>query len=556
MTQVTPATEDFHAAAESAVDDMLRREPSVATSLGDHRFDAQLADRTPEAVADECDEIRASQRRLAAIDRTALDAQDQVDAELLDVALQGRLFALLELREHERDPLQANPGAALHSLLARGSAPLDERLFSFAGRLRAVPASLAVARGSAGEMSAIALETAVAQFAGTAAMLGDELDRALAEAPAARGEVEGAREPAGLAIEQHIAWLRERSDGATADPRLGAEHFARKLQLSLDLDPASALADPDALLALAEDNLVDVEKAIAEVASRLGGGPREVLDRIAAHDGVTDATVLAMCEAAFAKSTSFVADNDLVSLIDDPVEIVVMPEIYRGVAVAYCDPPGPLETARLPTWFAVSPTPDSWDEARVASFYREYNASMVHELTVHEAMPGHVLQLAHSRRYVGATRVRAACWNGCFAEGWAVYAEELMVEHGYDGIGGETGNLALRMQQLKMQLRMTINAILDVRVHARGMTEHEAMTLMMQRGHQEESEAHGKWRRALLTSAQLSTYFVGYLGVRDLVRDLRRDHPAAPLRQVHDGVLAHGTTPVRHVRRLVSERGI
>jgi uncharacterized protein (DUF885 family) len=231
-----------------------------------------------------------------------------------------------------------------------------------------------------------------------------------------------------------------------------------------------------------------------------------------------------------------------------------MPEIHRGVAVAYCDAPGPLETSALPTFFAVSPTPSSWDAARVESFYREYNGRMLESLAIHEAMPGHVLQLGHSRRLRSDNRVRAAMRSGTFAEGWAVYAEELMVERGYAPAGSadpERAALAIRLQQLKMQLRMTINAILDVRVHARGMTEEEAMRLMQVRGHQEEGEAVGKWRRALLTSAQLSTYYVGYLAVRDAVGDLRAANPSWTDRQVHDAVLAHGTPPPRHLHALL-----
>ena len=127
-----------------------------------------------------------------------------------------------------------------------------------------------------------------------------------------------------------------------------------------------------------------------------------------------------------------------------------------------------------------------------------------------------------------------------------------MVDAGYreaEGLGD-----ALRMQQLKMQLRMTINAILDARVHAHGMTEDEAMTLMMQRGHQEEGEAAGKWRRAQLTSAQLSTYFVGYLEVRDLARDLAAARPGtigagAPRRDAL-ARLARRAPPARPARAL------
>jgi uncharacterized protein (DUF885 family) len=140
--------------------------------------------------------------------------------------------------------------------------------------------------------------------------------------------------------------------------------------------------------------------------------------------------------------------------------------------------------------------------------------------------------------------VRRAFWSGPFVEGWAVFAEELMTRHGF---GGD----AVKMQQLKMQLRMTINAILDVRVHTRGLTREEAMTMMISRGHQEEGEAVGKWRRSLLTSTQLSTYFVGYIGVRDLVADVTAADPGLSLRQVHDRVLSQGSPPPRHLRRLL-----
>jgi uncharacterized protein (DUF885 family) len=175
---------------------------------------------------------------------------------------------------------------------------------------------------------------------------------------------------------------------------------------------------------------------------------------------------------------------------------------------------------------------------------------MVHNLMVHEAMPGHYLQLQHSRRFTGSrTVVRAALRSGSFVEGWAVYAERIMAEQGYPGDGDPR---AVHMQQLKMQLRMIINAILDARVHGQGMTEAEAMALMTGRGHQEEGEAAGKWRRALLTSAQLSTYYVGYTEVSDLARDLRAADPGLSDRDVHDRMLAHGSPPARLLRTLLT----
>jgi uncharacterized protein (DUF885 family) len=199
----------------------------------------------------------------------------------------------------------------------------------------------------------------------------------------------------------------------------------------------------------------------------------------------------------------------------------------------------------------VSPTPRDWDPQQVASFYREYNGTLLHDLTVHEAMPGHVLQLAHAARLQTPTRVRRFGFSGVFVEGWAVYAEELMLDRGYAPEEAHSSALAIRLQQLKMQARMAINTILDIRVHSMDMTEDEGMRLMTFRGFQEEGEAAGKWRRALLTAGQLPTYFVGYRAVRSIATDLRVVHPDWTDRQVHDLMLSHGSPAPRHLRTLI-----
>ncbi|WP_460461497.1 DUF885 domain-containing protein, partial [Angustibacter peucedani] len=368
------------------------------------------------------------------------------------------------------------------------------------------------------------------------------------------------RSAAADALEQHARWLEDRLPESERDPRLGEPAFAAKLWYALDTP-----AGPDALLDRAESDLMAVEDEIAQVASRLAprlgvpaepaGQVRAVLDALAAGAPVTDHDVLDRCAHHLAELTDLVRQHDLVSVPDDAVEIIEMPESRRGVAVAYCDPPGPLEPdgphGPPPTFFAVSPTPAGWSDEQVASFYREYNDHMLRDLSVHEAMPGHVLQLAHARRFRGSTPVRAALWSGTFVEGWAVYAEQVVVETLEQVAPDDVATLALRLQQLKMRLRCTINAVLDVRVHARGMTEDEAMALMTQRGHQEVGEAAGKWRRALLTSTQLSTYYVGHAEVQALVADVRAARPGATQREVHDEVLAHGSPSPRLLRQLL-----
>jgi uncharacterized protein (DUF885 family) len=539
------------------LDALLELDPEEATSLGEHRFDGRLPDRSGIGTAHAIDVIADAMMALDQVDDGQLSVGATVDLEILRSRLSAQHFALEVLREHEWNPLVANPGTALHLLLARDFAPLPDRVGDLADRLAAVPAALADARAVLHDMPKVHVETALVQFAGTAAVLGPELDRALQAEPDLRDQVAATRALAADAIEEHLRWLRGQVEEAAGQPRLGPERYAAKLWHQLDAE-----VSPDEVLALAEQNLARVEGEIARTAAEYLGVPvptpddaarvvRDALAAVAAEGSVDDASVLPRCEAALVRTTAFVREHDLVGVPDDPVQVIEMPEIHRGVAVAYCDPPGPLESTALPTFFAVAPTPADWPPERVASFYREYNAHMLHNLTVHEAMPGHVLQLAHARRSVLPSVVRRAYWNGPFVEGWAVYAEELMAERGYSGDGTAKGAAAIRLQQLKMALRMSINAILDVRVHTRAMTQEEGMRLMLGRGHQEEGEAVGKWRRALLTSTQLSTYFVGWSAVRGLVGDLRLMAPQASDRALHDAVLSHGSPPPRHLRTLV-----
>jgi uncharacterized protein (DUF885 family) len=540
--------------AKDALDDLLRLDPVTATGLGEHRYDDRLPDRTQEGLDEARRVLTGWLGAVDAVDEALLSLDHRVDHEMLRSALSARLFELDDLRPYAWDPLTANPGTAVYLLLARDFAPLGDRLRSVAGRLAAVPAALATARSALGEMPRVHVETALGQFRGTRALVAGEVAEAVEKEPTMRAEVEPARLSALEALDDHIAWLEATLSpggpvGADRDPRLGPELYAAKLWHALDTE-----TPPDSVLVRAESDLMRVE---AEIADLVGGrDPRQVLDELAEDGYVDDSTVLGLCAQALEETTAFVRAQDIVSVPerwDDAVRIIEMPEIHRGVAVAYCDAPGPLEPADLPTFFAVSPAPADWPAEQVRSFYREYNAHQLRNLTVHEAMPGHVLQLAHSRASArsarpaesgGRTPVRAALYSGPFVEGWAVYAEEVMVRAGF-------GGTAVALQQLKMQLRSTINAILDVRVHAHGMTEHEAMSLMTGRGHQEVGEAAGKWRRALLTSAQLSTYYVGYSEVVELSRRLAADRSGRSTRARHDEMLAHGSPPPRHLRTLL-----
>ena len=539
------ATDEFRALAASVVDELLSWEPVAATWLGDHRFDARLPDFTSAHLGRCRTQIEDWLAALDAIDDLDLEPEDGVDLEILRAQLSRIHFEITELRATTWNPMLWNPGTALHLLLIRDFAPIDVRAESLRGRLAAIPRFLVDARAELGVMPRVHVETAIAQLAGTLALIEGQVAEVAGDESLTRA--------AATSVMGFTEWLTEQLPDAERSPRLGGHLYSAVLWHSLD-DGIT----PEALLEQAERSLDDISVRMRLVAGEYLGESAEsdfvverALARVASNAPVTDSTVLGIVEDATARSLTFVREHDLVSIPETGVRIIEMPEIHRGVAVAYCDAPGPLESADVATFVAVSPTPADWSPERTLSFYREYNGVQLHDLTIHEAFPGHVLQLAHARQFTGSTSVRRLGMSGVFVEGWAVYAEELMLDRGYSPDGSDEQRLALRLQQLKMQARMTINAILDIRVHSGDLEEQEAIDLMRTRGFQEEGEAVGKWRRALLTAGQLPTYFTGYVAVRSIVNDLRVLHPDWTDRALHDLILSQGSPAPRHLRALL-----
>lgn len=528
-------SQEFISRAERVTDALLESDPETAMWAGDHRFDDRLPDYSAAAVAARRGMLTEASHALVEIDPDDLDAADAVDLEILTNQVAARLFALTETRDHEWNPLVYNPGTLLNTLLLRATAPAAERLGHVKSRLAAIGDHLATARANLTEVPAIYAETGAEQFRGTAALVRDQVPLLAAEA----GETVDSETVSGE-LEAFADWLSRLPDGRS--PRLGRRLWEAKLWHTLQTP-----LDGAAILDRARTRLDEVTAELDALAAGLDGGApgpettARLLERLG-RDRPDNATVLDAARRAVVETGDFVREHDLVTIPPDRLEIVEMPEHDRGVAAAYLDPPGTLDDASAPTFYAICPAPADWSAERAASFYSEYNHHMIRNLTVHEAIPGHHVQLAHARTYRGNTRVRDMMMSGTFVEGWAVYAEELLAGHGY-------GGPELRAQQLKMQLRMIINAVIDRLIHCEDLPEAEAMELMTGRGHQAHAEAAGKWRRALLSSTQLSTYFVGHTEIR-AIADSRPD--GVGVRAWHDRMLSFGSPPPQHVVRLLA----
>jgi len=548
--------ENFTGLAERCLSGLRSQEPAWATSLGDHRFDDELGDFSAAGFQARRDFCASYLDSLGGIDEGKLDEVNRIDLLTLRNYLEGRHFQLKEIREYEWNPLVYNVGDAIYVLLARDFAPLRDRLISLRSRLEGIPAVLDAARANLKRPALVHTETAVLQNRGNISLIMDDLKGFLDREPDLIPELRDARAKAIAALQQYGDWLENdllpRADG---EFRLGEDRVRRTLRHTLD----SELSIED-ILATAEQDLETTRALMLETAKPLYAGffPERmqiepapdsheiisaVLDRLA-EDRPDNANIVQRAEADLRACTDFVREKDLVTLPEHPVSVIVMPEFQRGEAIAYCDPPGPLDEG-LSTYFAIAPTPADWPSERADSFFREYNDYMLKDLTIHEAMPGHYLQLSHANAFEAPTLTRAMLSSGVFVEGWATYSEQLMAEFGF-------GGPEVKMQMLKMRLRLIINAIIDQKIHCAGMTRDEAIDLMMNEGFQEEGEAHGKWRRACMSSTQLSTYYVGNIEINRIRTDCEAKRGGDfELKAFHDELLSYGSPAPHHLRKLM-----
>ncbi len=562
------ADRQFELLGEHYLDRSPALSPVSATALGDHRFDHRLDEVSAAARAHRVQLYQTILNRLEQIDPAQLSRANQVDYTLLKHDLQGGVWSLETLQEWAWNPLVYTRlcGSAIYSLMARDFAPHSKRLLHVAERLEQFPRLYQQIRSTlqVQRVPRIHAETAIKQNRGVLSILDNRVQPHLHSlAPEPRRRLERAMSAARAEVDTHQQWLeKELLPQARGDFRLGQERFDQKLAFTLN----TAFTRQDIQqrgreeLKRVRSQMYTISKQVYQEQHPYTSFPqqpsrayqqaliRACLER-AYQDAPDPNQVVACARQTLAEATAFVKEKDLVTLPPDPVEIIIMPEFERGVSLAYCDSPGPLDVG-LKTFYAVAPLPEDWTETQTRSFLREYNVRSIHDLTMHEAMPGHFLQLAHANRYPG--RLRALLASGVFIEGWAIYSERMMIDAGY-----LDHDPLMRLINLKWYLRGIANALMDQAIHAGNMTRDQAMRLMMEDTFQEEREAAGKWVRAQLTSAQLSTYFVGTLEHFDLRRDIEQAWgDDFDLKTYHDKILSFGSPPVQVVRAMLLDEPI
>lgn len=554
--------------SKRALDTWMQLSPISATQIGDHRYDSEIDDLSAAGQQKIMTAYKGLLGELDRIDVSKLGRENQVDAAILRNQLQQEIWTAEVLQSSRWDPqiYNSTAGSALYGLMAREFAPLPERLKSATARMEKLPRIFAQARENLdpARVPKIHAETVAKQNKGILSIVDTFITPHIGELPAEDGKrLQAAIDGLKKAVDEQQAWLDTTLvPNAKGDFRIGAELYDQKLKFALNSSLSRAeigeraraelkrvrqdmygiaqtvLKDKPGAPALPANPSDEQQQAAIEAALELAYADKPARDKV-----VEDA------KAALAQSTEFVRKHDLMTLPDAPVDIILMPEFQRGVAVAYCDSPGPLDK-NLKTFYAVSPIPDDWTDKQVDSFLREYNSRMIHLLSIHEGTPGHYLEGWHSGKF--PSTLRAVLRSGLFAEGWAVYTERMMQEQGY-----LDNDPLFHLVQLKFYLRTISNAILDQGVHVDNWTREQAMQLMTHDAFQQESEASGKWVRAQLTSAQLPTYFVGaqeHFDTRKAVQDKQGEK--FNLKAYHDQMLSYGAPPVRFARQLMLDQPI
>jgi uncharacterized protein (DUF885 family) len=544
---------------KSYLEEVFRLRPLDATRLGDHRFDFLLDDLSPEARKKQTDLVKKTLRELPkAVDYKRLSRNGQVDFEILKHDLETGLWLDENTRPYETNPRLYNEyiSDSVFQLLAQSRLPLETNVANAISRISHIPRVVAAAKQNLKDPPRAVLETAILQNKGSIGFYESGIFQIAGETRQ--------RDALKLACDGILPVLREYQvflenellPRAKDNWRLGKRKFEKKLDLVLD----AGFSAQD-VLRDAESEFRRVTEAMLVISRQLWSRyypdkafpsePREaismVLHAVNQEHGKPEQLV-ADARATVDRIKKFIREKDILRLPEpDRCQIIEMPEFQRGNSLAYLNSAPPLDPD-APSLYAISPPASDWEARRVKTLLEEYNAHMLQILTIHEAYPGHYVQLEYSNR--SGSLLRRVLQSGVYIEGWAVYTEQTLLDQGYGD-----GDLRLRLMQLKFYLRAVGNAILDNKMHCTDMSDDDAFAFLTKEAFQSEEEARLKIVRAKQTSVQLSTYFVGRMAMQRLRDEIQRDlGDRFNLGRYHEAVLEQGSVPTKYLSELVRAR--
>lgn len=561
----SPQGEDARLEAffKTYLDGSFRLQPSAASGAGEHRYDHLLEDVSTEGrktwLAHDVQTLKSLPK---AVKRDALTPAGRVDYDTLQSELERSIWLTENFQPFAEDPRTYSGYLAdsVYTLLAQSSLPLEVNVSNSIARIGQLPRIIYAAKANITRPPKQLLETAIRQNQGSIGFYEKGIFELIGQS-SQKAALEKACREAVTHLKGYQDFLeKEVAPRATGEWRIGKRKFYKKLAMSLD-----AGLGADEVLAAAESEFDRVQREMYVVSRQLWSkycpgevlppddepGRRATVQKVVAQvsqEHGRPENLVGDIRATVADIKKFIAEKRILALPEpDTCQIVEMPEFKRGNSIAYMQSPPPLDP-NTAGFYAVSPPPSDWDARRVKTFLEEYNRHMNQILTIHEAYPGHYVQLEYAN--ANPSLIRRVLSSGVYVEGWAVYTEQMMLDQGYGD-----GSLPLRLNQLKFYLRAVANTILDHRMHCTQMTDEEALKFLTEGAYQSEGEARLKVIRAKQSSVQLSTYFVGRMAMYRLRQAVQREMGNAfNLAAFHEAILKEGAVPVKHLPALVRAR--
>jgi uncharacterized protein (DUF885 family) len=562
QTSATAADARFDRFKDQFLLDFWRQNPDYASSQGFHKYDSLLVVPNEAQRRSDAAFVTKNLGSLASFAIDSLSPTNQIDWRLLHNELRAQRWYTDTLRSWQWNPATYNLGASVGDLLNGRHYPLARRLRNISDKIAQAPAYYAAAKANITGPTREHAELAVQQNEGGLAVFGPALADSVrksslndAEKQLLTQRIAGAQK----AVQGYIDFLKQ--DVLTGKDfrsfRIGKALFDRKFALDIQ-----SRYSAEEVFKLAQKRkaylLHDMGRRAARLFPKYCAGQsvpkdslqliRQVIDKLTLKHAPREGFVAAV-KRQIPTLTKFVNDHQL--LTQDPSKPLVVretPLYMRGSgAGASVSAPGPYDL-KANTYYNVEPLPPTWTAQQAESYLREYNDYTLQILNIHEAIPGHYTQLVYANR--SPSRVKSIFGNGAMIEGWAVYAEQMMLEAGY-------GNNSDEMWLLwdKWNMRSTLNAVVDNLVQTKQASEQDVVALLTGAGFQEEAEARNKWHRATLSQVQLSSYFTGYTEIVALRNEVRqRDGDKFSVKNFNEQFLSFGSAPVKYIRDLLLRR--
>jgi uncharacterized protein (DUF885 family) len=545
-TPAPAASSSFATFVDDYFDAGFTFRPSAGTATGFHQFDSKLEDLSRPRIEARVAELKSFLARLHAFDRAKLSFDDAIDADAIEGDLRSELLDLETLRTWEKNPMRyaGLPGGAADSLIKRDFAPAAERLRSLVSRLEQVPAIYAAGKANvqnpAREFTDLAIRMAkgsAGYFEGTVAAWAKETagsDAALLQS------FDAANSKVVSATREFAAWLEKdllpRSKGAYA---IGPENFLAKMKW----DDRVEMPLP-ALLAKGEAQLAKDYAAFVDTARRIDPSKTaaQVMKSVSDEHPTPEALIPTVARSV-EESRRFLVEKNLVTIPSEVrPNVRETPPFARSGGFASMDTPGAFETKATEAFYYVTPVEKEWDRRHQEEHLRLFNPSVVAIINVHEVWPGHYLQFLYAPRF--PTKTRKLVFSGTNAEGWAHYAEQMMVDEGFGG-----GDPKYRLAQLQEALLRDCRYVVGIKLHTQGMTVEDGAKVFVERGFQEPANGYEEARRGAYNPTYLY-YTLGKLEIQGL-RDAYRAKTGATLKQFHDAFVSQGGLPIELVRRIL-----